>query len=96
MYESAEIAVNMKIEDIEELYGKKGILLAIGLLKKRLGWSDENYSMEEICSDCIHADMHSCCDTFCYCIECANNMDEDNIDRINGTCKKRKNHNVYF
>ena len=45
------------------------------------------YSMDDICTGCIHPDFHSCCDTFCYCM---NDVNEEDLDLINGTCKKKE------
>ena len=45
------------------------------------------YDMDDICAGCMHPDFHSCCDTFCYCM---NDVDEEDLDYINGTCKKKK------
>jgi len=42
------------------------------------------YSMEEICSGCIHANWHRCCDTFCYC---ENTAQDEDINHMDGTCK---------
>ena len=44
------------------------------------------YTFNNICPGCKHMHSHSCCDTFCYCI----NGSEDKVDFIKGICPNKE------
>ncbi len=90
MDKDTEIAVDMEIEHIKEIYGREGLILAMELLKKIMSDPEIKYhSMEEICEGCVHGNWHRCCDSdsFCYC---GGEAEDEDIDRYSGTCKLKE------